>query len=261
MSLRPAHLPAAALVLAILACGSGPGDEGKLGPTDVCDALCALAADCAAADQGADAAALQADCAQATAALPVCAPEDSGDAEDRAACTAALGDRRKAADCAAFSGDGEINVLDAGPEACVDADGFAEAWDAAMISVAPPGAAGCAALAAATCARLADCVDRTEAYDPTAGEAPPADACETALAPWVEVCVAEGRFDYSLEGNTLREGAEACAAAMTEERVACEDLLTGSPPAACAAAFANVREASSYAATLSTLAAQYVVLD
>jgi hypothetical protein len=260
MSLRPAHLPAALLVLAILACGTGPGDADKRGPTDVCGAMCGLAGDCAAADQGGDPEDLAAACLQATAALPACAPADSGDAEDRAACTAALGDRRAASDCAAFAGNGETNVLDAGPEACVDADGFAEAWDAAMISVAPSGAAGCAALAEATCARLADCVDRAEGYDPTAGEAPPEDACETALAPWVEICVAEGRFDYRLEGNALREGAEACAAAMEDERVACEDLLTGRPPAACAEAFANVREASSYAAAISTVAAQYVVL-
>ena len=261
MPLRPAHLPAAALALAILACGTGPGDDGKPGSTDVCGALCALAADCAAADQGADAAALRAACATATASLPGCAPEDSGDAVDREVCTAALIDRRAAADCAAFSGNGEINVMDVGPEDCTDADGFAEAWDAAMISVAPSGAAGCAALAAATCARLADCVDRTEGYDPTAGAAPPTEACETALAPWVELCVADGRFDYRLEGNALREGAEACAAAMIDDDVACEDLLGGSPPAACAAAFATVREASSYAATLSTLASQYVILD
>ena len=67
---------------------------------------------------------------------------------------------------------------------------------------------------------------------------------------------------WSLPGGAqhLGEGAEACATAMRDERVACEDLLTGSPPAACAGAFANVREASTYSAAISTVAAQYVVL-
>jgi hypothetical protein len=228
--------------------------------TSYCEALCDWAAECAAADRGADLEALKAECLAATEAVSAgCADATKGelDAASSAAlteCTDAIAEKQAAGECDGFTGlEAEVQASVA-PVDCGTQDNYDETYTAAQDSVVEDGAELCERVTDTFCGKLDSCIqERSGEFDYSAIGVSPYDTCMSTLDGRIQECASNGDYDRDV-ANPQREAALECMSRFDE--LTCDDLFSGNLPAICAGAFVDPTD---YAGSLLDIAQQYAL--
>lgn len=254
------------IALALLAACSGKNPLESDPQTSYCEAVCQDAADCAAAERGADAAALYEECLAATHAVDSSCEEaesgglDPASSEALSACTDAVeGD----ASCDDYTGSYTEQESGTPPAECAsqgtDANGV---YDAAQESTEETNDELCERFTDTFCEQLTGCIAETlgdgyqAAVDAIGVE--PVERCTTSVSSQTESCKADELYapgESATDPNTAREGARECLtdfAALT-----CEQLYAGDLPATCAAAFTDTETATAFATAIAGVATEY----
>ncbi len=238
------------LVSGLAACGGkGSADQSY------CEALCDWAVECAA-DAGGDADALKAECLAATAkASSTCDEFDAGDMSKAdelklSECNDAIAESQAAGECTDFTGSLSETSTATAPVPCQSLDGGQAAFDAAQESVALGSEEVCTNLADAFCEKMASCITGSADFD--AAEDVAYDACMSGLDGRVSECISDDMYSTDPENVTLREGADSCTAQVSD--ASCDDILGGTIPSVCAAAFVDPTTAAAYAGDIYNVA-------
>ena len=245
---------------AIVAAMTGLSACGGKGSADqsYCQSLCDWAVECAASNGDIDADAVMSECLASTAAASAsCGEFDAGDMSKAdelilSDCNTSISESISAGECDGFTGSLADAATAQPPATCNGLDGAQEAFSAAQETVFPGSEEVCEDLADAFCGKLVTCIEGDAGFEDPDGLA--YDACMTGLDGRVSECISNDTYAAD-PTNTQREGADRCIEDVAE--ASCDDILGGSIPGVCSAAFLDATTAAAYASDIANIASSY----